>query len=69
MVETSGARWLTSRRLFRLGLLHSNLLQHVPDMVDDGPAFAVVLRGHAERQDVTRMEGVFAKLIYTTLDY
>ncbi|KAK3314445.1 cytochrome P450 [Apodospora peruviana] len=64
MVAANGHDWKISRRLFAPGLLHRNLLQHVPDCVDDTLKFRDELAKHAERGDIFPLESLCARLVF-----
>jgi cytochrome P450 len=66
MVAANGHEWKTSRRLFTPGLLHGNLLQHVPDCVDDCLKFRDELVKHVEKGDIFPFESLCARLIFNT---
>lgn len=64
MVAANGHDWKISRRLFAPGLLHGNLLQHVPDCVDDCLKFRDELVKHAKNGDIFPLESLCARLIF-----
>ncbi|KAH9894499.1 cytochrome P450 [Xylariomycetidae sp. FL2044] len=64
MVASNGHAWKMSRRLFTPGLLHSNLLQHVPDCVDDTLQFREQLLKYADSGEIFALEHLTARLIF-----
>ncbi|PMD36237.1 cytochrome P450 [Hyaloscypha variabilis F] len=64
MVSANGQDWKVSRRLFTPGMLHGNLLQHIPECVDDCQIFREKLTEHATKNDIFVFEELCAKLIF-----
>ncbi|GES65079.1 cytochrome P450 [Aspergillus terreus] len=64
MVSANGHDWLIARKSFTPGFQPRKLLQHVPNIVDEAVAFASVLREHAQRNDIFRMEDLGARMIF-----
>ncbi|KAH8782250.1 hypothetical protein F5882DRAFT_462872 [Hyaloscypha sp. PMI_1271] len=66
MVSANGHDWEISRRLFKPGMLHSNLLQHIPECVDNYLIFRQKLIDHAMK-DILSSEESCARLIFNAI--
>ena len=64
MVSANGNDWKVARRLFTPGMLHTNLLEHLSDCVEDCQIFCQKLVEHATKSDVFALEGLCAKLSF-----
>ncbi|OJJ40146.1 hypothetical protein ASPWEDRAFT_33466 [Aspergillus wentii DTO 134E9] len=64
MVTANGHDWLLARKSFTSGFQPRKVLQHVPSIVDDAVDFANILKEHASKQDVFRMEDLGARMIF-----
>ncbi|PKX89031.1 cytochrome P450 [Aspergillus novofumigatus IBT 16806] len=64
MVSANGHDWFIARKSFTPGFQPRKLLQHVPNIVDEALAFADVLKEHALKDDVFRMEDLGARMIF-----
>jgi cytochrome P450 len=64
MVSANGQDWKVSRRLSTPGMLHGNLLQHIPECVDGCQIFREKLTGHATKNYIFVFEELCAKLIF-----
>lgn len=64
MVSANGHDWFLARKSFTPGFQPRKLLNHVPNIVDEAQAFANVLREHAQKSDIFRMEDLSARMIF-----
>jgi cytochrome P450 len=64
MVSANGHDWFIARKSFTPGFQPRKLLQHVPNIVDEALAFADVLKEHALKDDIFRMEDLGARMIF-----
>lgn len=64
MVSANGHDWMIARKSFTSGFQPRKLLQHVPSIVDDALDFCEVLKDHARKQDVFKMEDLCARMIF-----
>lgn len=64
MVTANGHDWFIARKSFTPGFQPRKLLQHIPMIVDEALAFSGVLREHAARNDIFRMEDLGARMIF-----
>ncbi|KAK2768751.1 hypothetical protein FQN54_000607 [Arachnomyces sp. PD_36] len=64
MVTANGHDWMVSRKSFTTGFQPRKVLQHVPSIVDDALDFCEVLKDHARKQDIFRMEDLGARMIF-----
>ena len=62
LVSMHGAEWKTWRSIFNPGFSASHLMTLVPGIVDDSMVFCEILREHAEKGDVFRLEDLSTKL-------
>jgi cytochrome P450 len=66
MVSANGHDWKISRRLFNSSMFHSNLLQYVPECIDDCLIFHQKLIEHATK-DIFSFEALCARLIFKAI--
>lgn len=64
MVTANGHDWRIARKSFTPAFQPQKLLQHVPSIVDDALDFCEVLKIHAEKQSVFKMEDLSARMIF-----
>jgi cytochrome P450 len=66
MISANGHDWKISRRLFNPGMLHGNLLQHIPECIDDCLIFHQKLIEHAAK-DIFSFEELCARLTFNAI--
>ena len=66
MVSANGRDWKISRRRFNPGMRHGNLLQHIPECIDDCLIFHQKLIEHAAK-DIFSFEELCARLIFNVI--
>ncbi|KAJ5475726.1 hypothetical protein N7539_008013 [Penicillium diatomitis] len=64
MVSANGHDWFLARKSFTPGFQPRKLLQHVPNIVEEALMFANVLREHANKGDIFKMEDISARMIF-----
>ncbi|KAJ5554882.1 hypothetical protein N7535_007325 [Penicillium sp. DV-2018c] len=64
MVTANGHDWFIARKSFTPGFQPRKLLEHVPIIVDEALEFAGVLREHAARNDVFKLEDLCGRMIF-----